>query len=54
MEAKKGNKNLAEYQIGDVLYQVTPVFEDNIKAEDIADKIIRLILKDQERKSMEP
>ena len=54
MEAKNDSQNLAEYQIGDILYQVTPVFENDTKAEDITDKIMRLILKDQERKSIEP
>lgn len=54
MEAQNDNENLIEYQVGNLLYQVTPVFENNTKAEDITDKIMRLILKDHERKSMEP
>ncbi len=52
MEAKNDNENLIEYQIGNLLYQVTPVFENDTKAENISDKIMRLILKDHERKSM--
>ena len=54
METQNDNKNLVEYQVGAVLYQVTPVFENDTKAEDITNKIMRLILKDHERKSMEP
>lgn len=53
-KAENEHSILNEYQIGNVLYQVTPVFENNIKAEDITDKIMRLILKDQERKTVEP
>ena len=54
MEVQDDNKNLVEYQVGNLLYQVTPVFENDSKAEDITDKIMRLILKDHERKSTEP
>jgi hypothetical protein len=54
METQNDNKNLVEYQVGAVLYQVTPVFENDTKAEDITNKIMRLILKDHERKSIEP
>lgn len=54
MESKNDNKKRVEYQVGNLLYQVTPVFENDTKAENITDKIMRLILKDHERKSMEP
>lgn len=54
MENQNDNKNLVEYQVGNLLYQVTPVFEDDTKAENITDKIMRLILKDHERKNVEP
>jgi len=47
METKRNT----EYQIGNTLYQVTPVFKNDDKAEDLADKIKRLILKDKERKN---
>ena len=54
MEAKNGNKCLTEYQVGNTLYRVAPVFTENAKAEDIKSKILRLILQDRERKSMKP
>jgi hypothetical protein len=54
METQNNNKNLVEHQVGNILYQVTPVFEKDTKAENITDKIMRLILKDHERKSMNP
>ncbi len=53
-KAENEHSILNEYQIGNVLYRVTPVFEDDSKAENITDKIMRLILKDQERKTVEP
>jgi hypothetical protein len=54
MEDKNENKHLTEYQVGYTLYQVTPVFTENAKAEDIKGKILRLILQDRERKNMKP
>lgn len=54
MEDKNENKHLIEYQVGYTLYQVTPVFTENAKAEDIKGKILRLILQDRERKNMKP
>ncbi len=47
-------KHNAEYQVGNTLYQVTPFFKKEDKAEDLADKIKRLILKDKEQKSAKP
>lgn len=52
MKAKNENKRLTEYQVGNTLYQVAPIFTENAKAEDIKGKILRLILQDRERKSM--
>jgi len=43
--------NPSEYQVGNTRYQVTPVFGDDSKAEDITEKIKRLILNDQGNKS---
>jgi len=40
-----------KYQVGNTLYQVTPVFREALGAEHIADKIERLILKDGKEKS---
>jgi len=40
-----------KYQVGNTLYQVTPVFREASGAEHIADKIERLILKDEKVKS---
>jgi len=52
MEAKNENKHLNEYQVGNTLYQVAPIFTENAKEEDIKGKILHLILHDRERKSM--
>ena len=46
MEAKRN----MEYQVGNTLYQVTPVFKHDSKAEDFTDKIRRLILNDNTQK----
>lgn len=54
MEIQNENKHLTEYQVGNTLYQVTPVFAANTKTEDIKDKILRLILQDRERENMKP
>jgi hypothetical protein len=51
METKNEDNRLTEYQVGNTLYQVKPVFTENAKAEDIKGKILRLILQDRERKS---
>ena len=47
-------KHAAEYQVGNTLYQVTPVYKGDGKAEDLSDKIKRLILKDKEQKTERP
>ena len=49
MEVNNENKRLTEYQVGNTLYQVAPVFSENTKSEDIKSKILRLILQDRER-----
>lgn len=54
MKNQNDNNSPVEYQVGNLLYQVTPIFENDTKAENITDKIMRLILKDHERESMEP
>jgi hypothetical protein len=54
METKNENNRLTEYQVGNTVYQVTPVFAENTKAEDIKDKILRLILQDRERENIKP
>ena len=54
METKNENKRLTEYQVGNTLYQVSPIFTEHAKAEDIKEKILRLILQDRERNSMKP
>ena len=54
METKHDTKNNTEYQIGNTLYQVAPVFKNGETAEDLADKIKRLILNDKEHKTLKP
>jgi len=54
METKHDTKNNTEYQIGNTLYQVAPVFKNGETAEDLADKIKRLILNDKEHKILKP
>jgi len=51
MENTNKNAQQSSYQIGNTLYQVTPVFNKASDAEHISDKIKRLILKDEKGKA---
>jgi len=51
MENTNKNVQQSSYQIGNTLYQVTPVFNKASDAEHISDKIKRLILKDEKGKA---
>lgn len=51
MEKIIENSSSPAYQIGNTLYQVTSVFQNTEQTENLAKKIERLILRDQENKN---
>lgn len=54
MDKKQSIEKPAEYQIDNTTYSVTPVFEVASQAENIEEKITRLILQDKKHKGAKP
>jgi hypothetical protein len=54
MDKKQNIEKSAEYQIGNTTSSVTPVFGVASQAENIEEKITRLILQDKKHKGAKP
>lgn len=54
MDKKQSIEKPAEYQIDNTTYSVTPVFGVASQAENIEEKITRLILQDKKHKGAKP